>query len=400
MNSDLLFPGTRDLAYPEYNFVVEDLRTNRIVAEYPLKSVKYNNLIKGVGKMSGKVALTPEIMKQNPRKTLETGIHGIYVLRNYEPVWAGILQVTQYDEASNTVTITANTFENWFKARILTRDVNVKNVEQLDIARTYVTSGDAAAALNIEVDNDTVSGFKRERNSYAYELNTIWDELSRLSNLINGFDFRIIPYRDEVTSKIKRKLTFGYPNLSNNTPESPANLFESNRNIIDSKVTFSSDDSAMRVYAIGEGEGTTQKIAIADDTEALAAGYPRYEKSASYKGVKVQSTLISHSQSLLKENRNPMVDITIKVRGNDDPYVGSYAPGDWVRIKLDNIWFPEGYDNTFRITEIEVNLEDTGRETVSMDFSGPFIRDEMVIRDSSKNVYVPPQADAPVEPGD
>lgn len=395
MNSDLLFPGTRDLSYPEYSFVVEDFRTNRIVAEYPLKSVKYNNLIKGVGKLSGKVALTPEIMKQNPRKTLETGIHGIYVLRNYDPVWAGILQVTQYDEASNTVTITANTFENWFNSRILTRDVNVKNVEQLDIARTYVTSGGTTSAMNIEVDDYTVSGFKRERNSYAYELNTVWDELSRLSNLLNGFDFRIIPYRDKDSSKLKRKLTFGYPYLSSNTEDSPSNIFESNRNIISSKVTFSSDDSAMRVYTIGEGEGTTQKVAIADDTEALAAGYPRYEKSASYKGVKVQSTLVSHAQSILQESRNPIVDISIKVRGNDDPYVGDYAPGDWVRIKLDNIWFPDGYDNTFRITDLEVNLEDTGLETVSMGFSGPFIRDKMVIRDSSQNVYVPPEANQP-----
>ena len=390
MNSDLLFPGTRDLSYPEYSFVVEDLRTNRIVAEYPLKSVKYNNVISGVGKLSGKVGLTPEIMKQHPRKTLETGIHGIYVLRNYDPVWAGILQVMQYDEASNTASITANTFENWFKSRIQTKDINVKNMDQLDIARLYVNSGSAAAAMNIEVD-DTLSGFKRERNSYAYELNTVWDELSRLSNLQNGFEFRVIPYRDRETSKLKRKLVFGHPQLTNNTEETPSYLFESNRNIIDSSVTFSSDDSAMRIYAIGEGEGTTQKVAIADDTDALAAGYPRYEKSASYKGVKEHSTLVSHAHSMLEENRNPITDISIKVRGNDDPYVGSYTPGDWVRIKLDNIWFPDGYDRNFRTTELEVNLEDSGMETVSMKFSGPYIRDRMVIRDSTKNVYVPPQ---------
>ena len=398
MNSDLLFPGTRDLSYPEYSFVVEDLRTNRIVAEYPFKSVKYNNVISGVGKLSGKVGLTPEIMKQNPRKTLETGIHGIYVLRNYDPVWAGILQVMQYDEASNTASITANTFENWFKARIQTKDINVKNMDQLDIARLYVNSGSAAAAMNIEVD-DTLSGFKRERNAYAYELNTVWDELSRMSNLENGFEFRIVPYRDPETSKLKRKLMFGHPTLSNNTEETPSYLFESNRNIIDSSVTFSSDDSAMRIYAIGEGEGTTQKVAIADDTEALAAGYPRYEKSASYKGVKVHSTLVSHAHSMLEENRNPITDISIKVRGNDDPYVGSYTPGDWVRIKLDNIWFPDGYDRNFRTTELEVNLEDTGLETVSMKFSGPYIRDRMVIRDSTKSVYVPPQA-TPVPEGE
>lgn len=398
MNSESLFPGTRDLSYPEYNFLVEDLRTNRIVAEYPLKSVKYNNLIKGVGKLSGKIGLTPEIMKQDPLRTLETGIHGIYVLRNYDPVWCGILQVMKYDESANTVTITANTFEAWFEARIQTRDINVKNMDQFDIARQYVNSGGAASAMNIEVDG-SLSGVKRERNAYAYELNTIDDELSRLSNLINGFDYRIIPYRDKETSKLKRKLTFGYPYLSNNTEDAPAYLFESNRNIIDSSVTFSSDDSAMRVYAIGEGEGTTQKVAIADDTEALAIGYPRYEKSASYKGVKVHSTLVSHAHSLLQENRNPITDIDIKVRGNEDPYVGSYVPGDWVRIKLDNIWFPNGYDRTFRITEIEVNLADTGLETVSMKFSGPHIRDNMVIRDSTKSVYVPPQAD-PVAEGE
>lgn len=397
MLSEHLYPGTRDMTYPEYNFVVEDLRTNRIVAEYPFKSVKYNNLIKGIGKLTGKIGLTPEIMKQNPRKTLETGIHGIYVLRDFDPVWCGILQVMQYDEASNSVTITANTFEAWFESRIQARDINVKNVDQFEIARQYVNSGGAAAAMNIEVDT-SMSGVKRERNAYAYELNTIADELSRLSNLINGFDYRVIPYRDEATSKLRRKLIFGYPNISNNTKDSPAYLFESNRNIIDSKITFSSDDSAMRVYTIGEGEGTSQKVAIADDTESLAVGYPRYEKSASYKGVKIHSTLVSHAHSLLEENLNPITEIDIKVRGNSDPYVGAYVPGDWVRIKLDNIWFPEGYDRSFRISDIEVNLEDSGLETVSMKFSGPDIRDNLVIRDSTKSVYVPPEAN-PVEEG-
>lgn len=397
MSSDPLFPGTRDLTYPEYNFVVEDLRTNRIVAEYPLKGVKYNNLIKGIGKMSGKIGLTPEIMKQNPRKTLETNNHGIYVLRNYFPVWAGILKEVEYDESSNSITIAAVTYESWFDTRIQTRDINVKNVDQLDIAREYVNSGGAADAMSIEVDG-RLSGFKRERNAYAYELNPIWDELSRLSNLQNGFEFRIIPYREKGTEKLKRKLTFGYPMLSNNTEDTPAFLFESNRNIINSKVKFTSDDAASRVYAIGEGEGSTQKVAIADDTESISAGFPRYEKSASYKGVKVHSTLVSHAHSILEENRNPLTDVSITVRGNDDPYVGSYHPGDWMRVKLDNIWFPEGYDRTFRTTEVAVTLSDSGAESVTLEFSGPFIRDNMVIRDSTKSVYVPPSAD-PVEEG-
>lgn len=396
MNSDFLFPGTRDLSYPEYIFMVEDLKTNRIVAEYPLKSVKYNNLIKGVGKLSGTVALTPEIMKQDPRRTLETNNHGIYVLRNYDPVWAGILKETDYDEAANTVSITANTFEVWYQSRIQTRDLNVVGVDQFEIARQYVNSGGASAAMNIEVD-DSMSGVTRERNAYAYELNTVWDELSRLSNLLNGFDFRVIPYRDEETQKLKRKLTFGYPELSTNTEQTPVYHFESARNIISSKVKFTSDDSAARVYAIGEGEGTTQKVAIADDTEALKDGYPRYEKSASYKSVKIHSTLVSHAHSLLEESRNPQTEIKISVRGNDDPYVGSYVPGDWVRIKLENIWFPEGFDRVFRITEVSVNLGDSGRETVDLDFTGPLIRDNMVIRDTTKNVYVPPQDESVAE---
>lgn len=398
MNSEPLYPGTRDLSYPEYTFVVEDLRTNRIVAEYPMKSVKYNNLIKGVGKCSGSVPLTPEIMRQNPRKTLETGKHGIYVLRNYDPVWAGILMSTNYKEASNTLSVTANTFEKWFDKRIQTRDVNVTNMDQLDIARLYVNSGGAAAAMNIEVDG-SMSGVMRERNSYAYELKPISDELDRLSNLINGFDYRIVPYRDKITSKLKRKLMFGYPYMSSNTEDDPVNFFESNRNILDSDVEFSSEDSAVRIYAIGEGEGTSQKLAIADDLYSLEDGMPRYEDSGSFKGVKIHSTLVSHAHSMLEENRNPIATITIKVRGNDDPYVGSYAPGDWVKIKLENIWFPDGYDRTFRIIDIDVNLDDTGMETVSMKFSGPHIRDELLIKDSTTSVYVPPQEDAAIEEG-
>lgn len=391
MSSEPLFEGTRELIAPVYTYEIEDLATNKIVAEYNFSGVSYNNIISGIGKFKGKTALTSEVMKQNPRKTLVPLFTALHVLRNNDPIWSGIIVDLDIDEISNTVSITAFTFEWALDNRNQMRDINVKNVDQLDIARMYVNSGGAADAFNIEVDTTTLSGFKRERNAYAYELNSIYDELSRLSNLINGFDFRIIPYRDTETSVIKRKLHFGYPTLTTNSEDNTSFLFESNRNARNVKISMSGEHSALRVYAIGEGEGEGQKVAIADDIDLINSGYPRYESSLSAKNVKVYDTLVSQARSELERVRVPITEIKMTARGSTDPYVGSYAPGDWIRLRIDNAWFPEGLDDVFRVTNIEVKLEDRGLETVDLTFTGHGVRDKMVIQDSTQEVYVPPK---------
>lgn len=390
MSSEPLFPGTRELIAPEYTYLIEDLKTGSIVAEYNFTGVTYNNMVNGIGKFSGKTALTRETMKQDPRNTLVAGMNGIWVMRNNYPVWCGIIVDCDMDQNKNIVSIKAVTYEYWFSRRIQIKDINVKSTDQLDIARMYVNSGDAAKVMRIEVDSTTTSPIKRERNAYAYELNTIEDELSRLSKLIDGFEYRIIPYKDVSTGKLYRKLTFGYPTLTTNTEKNTSFVFESNRNLTNITVSTSIDDSALRVYGIGEGEGESQKVAIADDTELLAAGYPRYESSLSAKSVKEYSTLVSHVTNALTDMRAPITEIKVTARGSDDPYVGSYHPGDWIRLKVDNLWFPTGLDEVFRVTNIDVKLTDRGQETVDLTFKGHGVRDKLVAAQSSMDVYVPP----------
>lgn len=393
MSSDPLFPGTRELIAPAYQFLIENLISHKIVAEYSFSNVSYNNIISDIGKFQGKVALTPEVMLQSPWTTLSPGINGIWVLRNNSPVWAGIIDSVDYDENSNVASVTAFTYEYWYTMRNQTRDINVKNMDQFDIARLYVNTNNSSSVMNIEVDS-RMSGVKRERNAYAYELNTIDDELSRLASLENGFDYRIIPYRDQETSELKKKLTFGYPVITTNTESNTTFIFESNRNVTNVSLSMSLADSAVRVYGIGEGEGTSQKVAIADDTELLAKGYPRYEASISAKNVKEYSTLVSHVHRELQSARLPQTEIKLTARGSDDPYIGSFAPGDWLRLRLDNQWFGNKsngvFDDTFRVTDIKVTVTDRSQETVDLTFTGHGVSDKLSIRDSSIDVYVPP----------
>ena len=133
-------------------------------------------------------------------------------------------------------------------------------------------------------------------------------------------------------------------------------IFEYPGNILDVKMDESAESSATRFFIVGNigdlGADASQPYAAAVASDLLALGWPILDqeesgtnivKSESYSNTDTsnfvqpvqnnyladEDTLYAYAQRYLNEFRPPVADITISVNGSVFPAIGTYLPGDW-----------------------------------------------------------------------
>jgi hypothetical protein len=84
------------------------------------------------------------------------------------------------------------------------------------------------------------------------------------------------------------------------------------------------------------GEGASQPYAAAASLELLLDGWPILEDDHSESDFADESALEDIAYRYLSEFRPPLADITVGVNGSLQPVVGTYAPGDWCALVIDD----------------------------------------------------------------
>ena len=100
-----------------YRYFVTDLLTNQVVAELPLTDVSYSKALKDAGEMSASVAIGPSTSPLSLYANTMPGKSGLYVMRNGECVWGGIIWSRDYDIVGKTLSIQANEFTSYLHHR-------------------------------------------------------------------------------------------------------------------------------------------------------------------------------------------------------------------------------------------------------------------------------------------
>lgn len=358
-----------------YAYYVTDLRTNDVLAELPLQNVEYDVKLSDVGEFSGEIAVNSETVIYDLRETTFPGRTGIYVVRDGEPVWGGMIWKRKYDGNNKKLTILASTFESYLEHRIQLQSATFTNTDQLQIARWILASGDIPGAIQATVSQKT-SPRRRDRTFNGFEFNTHMDELSRLSALIDGFDWNVEIYRDPYTGEILRRFEFYYE--ARGIPADQTTLsFEYPGSIRSFTLNEDANAGANIVYAIGIGEGIDQITAEATVADQIAADLPKLEQSRSYKSVSLMSTLQAHANADRDRLSSPVTIFEVTVSANEEPVLGSYAIGDWARFRIEDQFVTPMIDQFARITGIKVNIDNgTGLESVTLTLGGKEVTTE------------------------
>jgi len=212
------------------------------------------------------------------------------------------------------------------------------------------------------------SGYDLEPENYrGFELKNVGEELDKYSdrlsqfrrkkqtpadvlNRLEGFEYRIDCFYDPDTASFKREFVL----LPINFPDEPAPgeispigrfgadqlVFEFPGQISDFSIDEKSDDAVTRMWVVGNigeiGEAASQPYSAASAEDLLLDGWPILEDDHSENDTADEEQLFSVAYRYLSEFRPPLADITVSVNGSIQPVIGTYDPGDWCSLVIDD----------------------------------------------------------------
>jgi hypothetical protein len=226
---------------------------------------------------------------------------------------------------------------------------------------------------NLQYQNTTIRGS---------DLTNLGELLDSYTNSIKGFDYRIdcSVTLDSNNNKVFKRTFVMIPRIPQSLTDYLATLpdgklakgeyapisafgadklvFEYPGNAGNFSMVEDASSSATRIFVVGNnddlGSGAGSRYSAASDTELLAKGWPildRVEKQEwplvginainvdNWGNYDAEIDFNKTASRMLQETKPPMGDFRIAVNGSLHPYVGTYDPGDWCSLIINDKFF-------------------------------------------------------------
>ncbi|MBB5852231.1 hypothetical protein ACFQ05_03010 [Amycolatopsis umgeniensis] len=351
-----------------YVYLIADVRTGAILDELPLSGVSFDKKLNDSGGFRGRLRVDdPEIRMREPRLLTEPGRTALYVERNGDLLWGGVLWTSRYSAANGVLELGASDFLSYFDHRFMLDPADLAapftcSGDQLEVAARVIALAQAHADgdLGVVITGPATSGVTRSISYAPAECKAVGEVLRDLSGAEGGFDFAFDVQYDE-NGTPRRSLRLGHPRLG---LAADANVWEYGANLID--FGWPSDAASMATRMLGTSSGQTGAPVIRADPSAHAAGWPLLEAAAPQLDTADPALLAAHVAGELAVRRRPVVLPELTVRADLDPIVGSYSVGDDARVLIDDPFFAgDLLDVTVRILGFSVTPgDDAGQEEV------------------------------------
>jgi hypothetical protein len=350
-----------------YKYLLGDVLTGDLLAEMPFSTASFSHVLNAPGAFSGTMSL-----KQKPSKLLELqsainlGRNTLYVDREGVIVWGGFLWTESANLATAQTTFAGEGFHSYFRRRYIRADKTYTGQDQTTgIAKDLIdyAQGQAGGNIGIITTGMTASGVTRDRSYPAVERKKIGEAIEQLAAVENGFDFRYdSSWNGDV---IETKFRTQYPSTGRQTDYVFA---VGSHQLTEMMVNVDASTLVVTVDVIGAtpDPGTSPLISTVSDTSRLSS-MPLLEDIVSFTDVDNTTTLQGHANTRLQRGSQPIVIPSVSFNPSADPVIGSYIPGDIVRVKA-SVGL-KSIDGDFRITEYGVTVSDTGKEDGKMSFA-------------------------------
>jgi hypothetical protein len=272
----------------------------------------------------------------------------------------------------DSVTSTTITYTSLSSEIKETASIGTAEVLPLVIFNTY-GSFTKNSDIKLGFSTNDYSGFsERTPVIRGYELKIVGEILDEYSGQLNGFDYRIDCTYSNVTNSFSKTLVFlpfkpatltaylatlpeGKLAVGDAAPPSAFGadkiVFEHPGNIITATMEESAEDSATRVWYTGSDSELTEtqpySAAAADDyLGGLTYPWPVLDvvQSAPNKDMS-ELELHNYAQQYLYDSLPPISTFNVSVNGSISPEIGTYAPGDWCSIRIDDVFVQERLDS-------------------------------------------------------
>ncbi|WP_327374707.1 hypothetical protein OG393_12395 [Streptomyces sp. NBC_01216] len=360
---------------PVYRALFCDLRTDRVLDVLPLTEAKFDDFIGKPGSLTATVPLPEGRLAVRARDALRPGRTAVWLERDGDIWWGGVLWTctpASDEQGRLKVQFQAGTFDSYLDHRILSGDLAGTAADQFDIARTLVThaqeqpGGDIGISLGHEL-----SGVTRD---YAYDysaLGRVRELLDKLAQPADGFEWRVHCYRDTQGRRVKR-LQLGHPRIQTGHFDI---VLDHPGQVLTYSLPADSTVQANVWVARGESANTDQAqesrpLTVREETpDDLTGGWPRLEQTSDHSGVRDGDTLRSLARAELSRQNRPetIPELTVLLDGRITPAL----LGARVRLRIHDLWHPEGLDRPYRIVGLAVNPpQRTKAETATLYLEG------------------------------
>lgn len=292
------------------------------LAELPIESLSFTDVLNGASSCTISVPLDSYL---SDTATVAAGSTVLWVERDSELVFGGIVWTMAGDTSGNTATLNAGGFHTYFARRVIRTTQTFAATEQLDIARGLIdyANGVTDALAIVGTAGTNSSGVTRDRTYPSWERKNIAQALEQLSAVNNGFDFT---YELTYTSGVP---TVELVCTTANTGTATSLVFDLDANIEELSFTLDGSQVATQVDILGEGEGPEQLIGTATQAGSAFA-LSQYVGSSD---ASVSATLTDHAERQLVQRRVALSALTAVVRSDVAPAYEDYSVGDIVEVR-------------------------------------------------------------------
>jgi hypothetical protein len=241
------------------------------------------------------------------------------------------------------------------------------DIEEITVAGGTVTLGSKAiygtygpytanSDLGITVGSNKTSGLYQDTQVLrGYELKSFGEILEDYSNNLNGFEYRVDCDYDFTTASFTRTLVLLNIENPNEITESAQMsdeerlgyntlVFEYPGSISTFTVEESAEDAATRFFVEGNitdlSDAASQPYAVAADSGLLnnpvGKSWPLLDQVEIINNTADEEILTSYAFEYLYESKPPMGDFNVSVNGSLNPVVGTYFPGQWCSLVIDD----------------------------------------------------------------
>lgn len=281
------------------------------------------------------------------------------VVKGVDSFFTGLLDTT-YDGRQIITSVPASNKIRYQTGSILSSSVS--NVAGGTITMgSKVSYGDfgsylANSDIGIALDSSIKSGYYRDTLTFrGFQNRTVGEILEEYSNSVEGpFEYRIVCGYDYDTASFTRNFEV----FPSDIPFEPANglyytaeevganelVFEYPGNILTFTVDESAEEAATRFFVVGRiedmNDDASQPYAGAANRAYLSnpdgRSWPLLDQVEQIDEIEDENSLWSYAEDYLYESLPPIGTYNIQVNGSLSPLIGSYEPGEYCTIIIDD----------------------------------------------------------------